>query len=143
MTTPLDGLTIEFRSPVTTIQWRNGSKTPLTFEPVWQRRLQAIWTFLTTFVPGPSYIATETGIANAIACAANSGPALADGLTVTIKLANALHAGANTFAYKGGPAIPIKSHFNPANNIATAYVAGSYVTLVYSLGANLWQDCSQ
>ena len=92
---------------------------------------------------GVVYIATENGSNNAIACAAASGPALADGLEVRIKLAHSLQAGANTFAYIGGTARSIVSHFNPANNITTAYVSGGYIQLVYDLGITSWLDMSQ
>ncbi len=88
-----------------------------------------------------NYIATENGANNAIACAVGSGPGLLAGLVVTVQLAHTLQAGANTFAYVGGTALAIKSHFNTANNIATAYAATGTITLQYN-GA-IWKDLSQ
>ncbi len=88
-----------------------------------------------------NYIATENGANNAIACAVGSGPALLTGIVVTVQLAHTLQAGANTFAYLGGTALAIKSHFNTANNIATAYAATGTITLQYN-GA-IWKDLSQ
>lgn len=90
------------------------------------------------------YIPTENGSNNAIACATDASlPALYDGLKIVIKLAHTLQAGANTFAYKAGAALAIVSHLNVANNIATAYASGSYVTLIYADGINKWQDAAQ
>jgi len=90
---------------------------------------------------GPNFIATENGANNAIACAAASGPALTTGLEVAIQLAHTLQAGANTFAYNGGTALGIKSHYNTANNIGTAYAATGIVTLIYN--GTLWLDMAQ
>jgi hypothetical protein len=54
----------------------------------------------------PNPVVTEIGIANAIASrASTSNPPLVPGLTVTVPLAHALQAGANTFAYE----IPIST----------------------------------
>lgn len=88
-----------------------------------------------------NYIATETGANNAIAGALPAAVVLAAGLTVKILLAHSLQAGANTFALTGGSAKAIKSHFNPATNLATAYVVGGIITLTYD--GTVWQDQSQ
>jgi hypothetical protein len=90
---------------------------------------------------GTGYIATEGGANNAITTAAGSGPTLTTGLTVSILLAHTLQAGANTLAYNGGAALAIKSHFNTANNIGTAYAVGGVITLVYN--GTIWLDASQ
>lgn len=87
------------------------------------------------------YAATETGANNAIVCAKGCGPDLVQGLVVTILLAHSLQAGADSFAYNGGSALSIKSHLNPANNIATAYVSTGVISMIYS-GA-IWLDLSQ
>lgn len=88
-----------------------------------------------------NYIASETGANNAIVGTFTNAPALAAGLRVSVLLAHSLQAGANTFAYAGGGALNIKSHRNTGNNIATAYVSGGIVDLMYD-GAQ-WQDMSQ
>lgn len=96
------------------------------------------------FYTAPNYIATETGSNNAIAGAlvdaTGTNVPLAAGLRVLILLAHTLQAGANTFALNG-TAKNLKSHLNPANNIATAYVSGSLVDMVYD--GTQWQDMSQ
>jgi hypothetical protein len=83
----------------------------------------------------------ESGANNAIATPAGSGPRMVAGLQVQILLGHSLQAGANTFAYNGGAALPIVSHRNPANNIAAGYVVGSIISLIFN--SNLWQDISQ
>lgn len=92
-----------------------------------------------------NFIATETGTANAIAGTladvAGNLAVLGTGLTVGVLLAHTLQAGADTFALNGGTAKNIKSHFNKANNIATAYAVGSIVGLIYD--GTEWQDQSQ
>lgn len=88
-----------------------------------------------------NYIATESGANNAIAGTFTGAPTLVAGLRVSILLAHTLQAGANTFAYAGGAAKDIKSHLDPANNIATAYAVGSLVDLMYD--GTQWQDMSQ
>lgn len=109
-----------------------------------------VWTSITTSLGGvlaigPNYIASETGANNAIAGAlvdpSGSNVALSAGLMVTIKLAHSLQAGANTFALNGGTAKAIKSHNNPASDVAVAYVSGGLITLMYD--GTLWQDMSQ
>jgi hypothetical protein len=91
-------------------------------------------------VGGANFLATENGANNAIATPAG-GPALATGLIVYVQLAHTLQAGANTFAYSGGSALAIKSHFNTANNIATAYAATGIIGLIYN--GTLWLDLSE
>lgn len=99
----------------------------------------ASW-FCTNILVNLNYIATENGSNNAIASPAG-GPDLATGLTITVDLAHTLQAGANTFAYNGGAALDIKSHFNVSNNIAAAYAATGFITLVYD--GTRWLDLSQ
>lgn len=93
----------------------------------------------------PNYIATEGGANNAITGAlldANGvAVPLAAGLEVVVKLAHTLQAGANTFNFNGGGAVAIKSHFNVATDIATAYAATGVIRLQYSGAA--WFDMSQ
>ena len=89
-----------------------------------------------------NYIATEGGANNAIA-ATFGGAALQDGLTLTVKLAHTLQAGANTFNLNGGGAVSIKSSRNPANDIGTAYAATGTITLLYDSTGPYWLDVSQ
>lgn len=90
-------------------------------------------------------ISTETGATNALAGAlvdANgTNVPLAANMVVTIKLAHTLQAGANTFNYNAGGVLNIKSHFNAANNIATVYAVGGYITLLYD--GTQWLDMAQ
>lgn len=92
-----------------------------------------------------NFIATETGANNAIAGTLADGAGvnvpLTTGLVVTVQLAHSLQAGANTFAYNGGSALGIKSRFNTANNIATAYAATGMIVLAYN--GTLWVDQGQ
>ncbi|MDE2107291.1 MAG: hypothetical protein KGL39_59385, partial [Patescibacteria group bacterium] len=92
---------------------------------------------------GPVNYCVDDGANNAIACAAFATrlPPLVTGLTVTVQLAHTLQAGANTFAYAGGAAVAVKSSFNPANNIATAYASGGLITLEYN--GSVWLDVKQ
>lgn len=87
-----------------------------------------------------NYIATESGANNAIIGDLTGVPTIA-GVTITIKLAHTLQAGANTFNFNSGGAVNIKSSRNTANNIGTAYAATGIVTLTYD-GA-VWLDVSQ
>lgn len=88
----------------------------------------------------PVYLAAA-GIANAITA---TGPPLVDGLVLVLQLGVlTLQAGANTFAYNGGGALSIKSHFNRVNDIATAYAQQSRVMLIYCDNIGLWQDAAQ
>jgi hypothetical protein len=95
-------------------------------------------------VAGPIQFVTDAGAANAITSAVGSTPAYT-GITVSVTLAHALQAGANTFAYAGGTALAIKSAKNPANNIATAYVSTGVVNLQLALISSTltWLDLSQ
>jgi len=93
-----------------------------------------------------NYIASETGSNNAIAGAltdaAGANVTLAGGLCVVIKIAHTLQAGANTFNLNTSGAISIKSHFNVANNIGTAYAgSANLVTLCYD--GTQWEDMSE
>lgn len=87
-----------------------------------------------------NYIATETGANNAIA-GTLTGVTLAAGLQVVIKLAHTLQAGANTFNLNAGGAVAIKSHFNSANNLGTAYAATGVITVLYD--GTSWLDMSE
>ena len=103
-------------------------------------RLHAILlTITTTF---PSLITNENGANNAIAFPANSAPALEVGTVYQIKLAHTLQAGPNTLAANGSStAMSIKSHRNPANDIATPYVVGAIIAVIYD--GTVFQDLSQ
>lgn len=84
--------------------------------------------------PDSFIITDENGSNNAIT---GGLPAkLKVGLTVLVLLKHTLAAGALTFN-----ASPIKSHRNPANNIATGYSIGGIIQLTWD-GTN-WQDLSQ
>lgn len=85
--------------------------------------------------PSSFFISNETGANNAIT-GGIPVPPLKPGCLVWVLLKHTLHAGANTFN-----GAPLKSHFNPANNITTGYVVGSIIQLVWD-GTN-WQDLSQ
>jgi hypothetical protein len=93
---------------------------------------------------GPVVYVTDAGAANAITSPVGSAPAYT-GMLVSVTLAHALQAGADTFAYNGGTALNIKSSRNPANNIGTAYVSGAVVnlTLASISGTLTWLDISQ
>lgn len=92
-----------------------------------------------------NYIATETGASNAIAGAltdaSGANVTLAAGLCVTVKLAHTLQAGANTFNLNAGGAVAIRSHFNVANNLGTAYAATGFWTGCYD--GTEWVDASE
>jgi hypothetical protein len=87
-----------------------------------------------TAATAPNYIASETGSNNAIAGAltdaGGTNVPLVAGLCVTVKIVHTLQAGADTFTFNG-TAKNIKSHFNVANNIGTAYAGSS----------NVWSGC--
>jgi len=95
--------------------------------------------------PAINFIASETGANNAIVGRFSSLILLSQqavtGMQVQILLAHTLQAGANTFALGGGSAVAIKSHLNPANNIATGYPSGSVISLLYN--GSVWLDMSQ
>jgi hypothetical protein len=101
---------------------------------VWRQYLMA----------GPVVAVTDNGANNAIASPVGSQP-LYTGLVVAVTLAHSEAAGANTFAYAGGAALAIRSSFNPANNIATAYVATGLQYLSYAViaGTGTWLDINQ
>lgn len=93
-----------------------------------------------------NYQGTEGGANNAITAnlvdQAGTAITLAAGLKITLKLAHSLQAGANTFTLNGaGGAKAIKSHNNPGNDIATAYVSGGIIDMIYD--GTQWQDLSQ
>jgi hypothetical protein len=68
--------------------------------------------------------------------------ALAAGLRLLVNLGiYTLQAGGNTIALNGGATKAIKKHTNPANDIGTAYVAGSIIDVVYD--GTQWQDLAQ
>ena len=66
------------------------------------------------------YAALDAGASNAITASIPGLPQV-KGTCVAVVLANTLQAGADTFALNGGTAKNIKSHYNAANNIGTAY----------------------
>lgn len=84
--------------------------------------------------PDSFFISNETGSNNAIA--GGLPITLKPGIMVNVLLKHTLAAGALTFN-----ASPIKSHRNPANNIATGYSVGGIIQLIWD-GTN-WQDLSQ
>lgn len=81
------------------------------------------------------YIATETGVNNALIVSLTDEvgkPVVVQaGLRIAVLLAHTLQAGANTIALNGATAVAIKSHLNPANNIATGYAVGGIVELMF------------
>jgi hypothetical protein len=91
-----------------------------------------------------NYIASETGSNNAIAGAladiGGNNVTLAAGLCVTVKLGHTLQAGADTFVLNG-TSKNIKSHFNAANNIGTAYAATGFWSGCYD--GTEWLDQSE
>jgi hypothetical protein len=86
------------------------------------------------------FIATETGANNAIAASYAGLPPI-PGITVSVRVAHSLQAGANTFNLNGTGAKPIRSSYNPNLNIANAYVVNAVINLQYD-GTN-WLDLSQ
>ncbi len=89
----------------------------------------------------PVFAATEVGSNNAIQVnAAANLPPIRVGLVVYVLLAHTLQAGPNTFTYTISSALPIVSHFNTANNIATGYTTG-IICLVFD--GSHWEDLSQ
>jgi hypothetical protein len=89
-----------------------------------------------------NFIPNETGANNAIAGSLPNGVTATTGLCVTVSLAHSLQAGANTFAFNGGTALPILSHRSGAA-IATAYVSGGLIGLCLPAGSSAWFDMSQ
>jgi hypothetical protein len=98
------------------------------------------------YATGYNFLGPTSGANNAISTPGGSateapiGPPLTGGTCVTVFLAHTLQAGANTFAYRGGPAVAIKSHNNGAD-IAAAYVVGGMANLCYN--GTIWLDMSQ
>jgi len=96
-------------------------------------------TKVTTNATNTSYRATNfvtaAGSNNAITVtltdAGGSNITQAAGLEMHILLANSLQAGANTIALNGAGAANLKSSRNPANNIATAYVSGGVIHVIF------------
>lgn len=91
-----------------------------------------------------NFIFTETGANNAIIGAlldaTGAAVALVNGVQVTVRLAHSLQAGANTFNFNGNGTKAIKQNTNPATDIATAYVSGGSITLLYD--GTVWQEMS-
>lgn len=89
--------------------------------------------------------ATETGANNAIAAALvdadGTAVPLTSGMRVTVQLAHTLQAGGNTFNFNAGGALAVKSHYNVATDIGTAYAATGRIELEYN--GTLWLDMSQ
>lgn len=83
---------------------------------------------------------TAAGSNNAITVTL-SGVTQAAGLQLTVKLANSLQAGANTLALNGGSAAAIKKATNPANDLGTAFVSGSIISVVFD--GTVYQCLSQ
>lgn len=116
-----------------------------TTSTVWKCTAQGQWarafSIDNTLGFAAGFQATESGANNAIVVAKGSGPALVAGLVITVKLAHTLQAGANTFNYQGTGAKNIKSHFNVANDIATAYAATGVIQLLFD--GTEWLDMSE
>ncbi len=95
-------------------------------------------------IAGPPAFVTAAGANNAITSPVGSQPPYV-GLIVSVTLANSLQAGANTFAYAGGAALAVKSHLNPASNLAAAYVATGVANLQLAniAGTLTWLDLGQ
>jgi len=92
----------------------------------------------------PNCPGLETGANNAIVAGGQGdlgAPGLQAGAPLTIKLAHSLQAGANTLNYNTNGAVAIKSHFNPATDLATAYVVGGWITVVFN--GSVWLDMSE
>lgn len=97
--------------------------------------ISAVQPQIDTINPSKFFISSETGKNNAIA--GGLPISLAPGIIVTVLLAHTLAgAGANTFNNSA-----IKSHFNPANNIATGYAVGGIIQLCWT--GSIWLDLSQ
>lgn len=92
-----------------------------------------------------NYIPSETGANNALVAAllnaTGAAVPLTQGLRILIQLGHTLQAGANTLNFNGAGVKNIKSHFNIANNIATAYAATGAIDLLYD--GTQWCDMSQ
>lgn len=112
-------------------------------------RSSATPTFAGETLTGPlaatavNYVGTETGANNALAGTFTGAPSgQVAGLCVLVSLAShTLQAGANTFNLNSSSPVSIKSHFNTANNIATAYSLGGSVLLCGN--GSVWTDMAQ
>ena len=109
-------------------------------------------TFMTVFARTTAAaainVAEETGSSanNALVAqlfdASGAQMAVQGGLRITLPLdSHTLQAGANTLDLNGAGAASIKSHFNIASDIGTAYAVGSILDLVFD--GTVWQDMSQ
>jgi hypothetical protein len=86
------------------------------------------------------YAATDAGANNAVTALVPGLPQVT-GACVNLVLGHTLQAGANTFALNSATAVAIRSHFNQANTIGTAYAATGTVQLQYN--GTYWLDLSQ
>lgn len=86
------------------------------------------------------YTALDAGANNAVT-ASIPGLTQATGSCVSLVLAHTLQAGADTFALNGATAVAIKSHYNQATNIATAYAVTGTANLCYN--GTVWLDMAQ
>lgn len=88
---------------------------------------------------------TGSAVANApvatLTDASGNNITVAAGLRIVLLLAAGLQAGANTLNLNGHGADSIKSHRNPATDIATAYVTTGQVDLLFN--GTVWMDMSQ
>lgn len=88
---------------------------------------------------------TGSAVANApvatLTDSAGSNITVATGLRIVLLLAAGLQAGANTLNLNGHGADSIKSHRNPATDIAAAYVTTGRVDLLFN--GTVWLDMSQ
>ena len=103
------------------------------------------WTAIQLPINGGSsglhcYAATDAGATNAVTALVPGLPQVT-GACVTLILGHTLQAGANTFALNAATAVAIRSHFNQANTIGTAYAATGTVQLLYN--GTYWLDLSQ
>ena len=92
-----------------------------------------------------NYIATESGANNALVAAltdaAGSNVTVAAGLSVAIKLAHTLQAGANSFNLNGHGTDAIKKASAPASDVAVVAASGSIIHLVFD--GTVWQVVGQ
>jgi hypothetical protein len=86
------------------------------------------------------YTALDAGANNAVT-ASIPGLPQATGTCVDLVLAHTLQAGADTFALNGATAVAIKSHFNQATNLGTAYAVTGTIPLCYN--GTVWLDMSE
>lgn len=86
------------------------------------------------------YTALDAGATNAVT-ASIPGLPQSTGSCVDLVLAHTLQAGADTFALNGATAVAIRSHFNSANTIGTAYAVTGTVPLCFN--GTFWLDMSE